>query len=429
MKHHLATLAAGVALLAAPAFAQDIPDDDEVPAAVAAPAIPQDKGPEIEWKAYRSPDAEPAARNEGDAKKAVLAAIGAAGLKRGSNKDRDAIVEIGTAEVKVDNPAGSAAFLAARNMLVSEAMLMAKAAIIARVRATYSAEERARTIVGTPENEAFAKSGVLPSPDRDPETEVRENETRFEELARMPLFGANCIVQKESFLGGQYMVAVAMVWSRKLQESGFAALMGAPHKEIPGKATLEGWLDSIKSEDVACMVGSRSYVDKNGYRHFIGIAAGEDERKSDRIALEAAAKRNALFAMFADVDSYSYVKEQMSIHDGKLPDKVKRDVLNNVGQRISNLPVSGLGIQWETTVVQPFAGKEVSVVVAAIDPELAAEAPRIFRDCHAKAMALEAKSRENPLEGVGPEETPKTGKPVAAPREGVGGDPTVNMNF
>lgn len=437
MKKSILTLVAGAAIIAVPGFAQDI-SDEEVPKAIEAPtvAVPEDKGPEIEWKANKTPDAEPAARNEGDAKSAVLAALKDAGLKKGYDKKRDAIIEVGHAKVKVKNPAESAAFLPARNMLVSEAMLMAKSHIITRIRATYSAEERAKTIVGTPENEVYAKSGVLPKPDRDPEQEVRENETMFEEIARMPLFGCNCIVQKESYAGGEYMVAVAVVWSRKLQESGFATLMGSPHKEIPGKASLEGWLDSIQAEDIACMLGSRNYVDKNGYRHFIGIAAGEEERKSDRIALEAAAKRHALFALFADVDSYSYVKEQMSIHDGELPESVKRDVLQNVGQRISNLPVEGLGIQWEKTVVQPFAGKEVTVAVAAIDPVLAKDARGIFRDCFAKALALAIKSSENPLSGLKPatvkgglgEVSPK-GNGTAQPQEGVGGDPTVNTNF
>lgn len=437
MDRHIATAFAAAALLAAPAFAQDI-EDEEPPAAVEAPTVvvPDDKGPAIEWKAERAPDAEPAARNVGDARKAVDAALKDAGLRRGYDRKSDAIVEVGYASVKVDNPAESAAFLPARNMLVSEAMLMAKSHIVARIRATYSAEERARTIVGTPENEVFARSGVLPPPDRDPDVEVRENETVFEEVARMPLFGANCIVQKESFLGGEYMVAVALVWSRKLQESGFATLMGRPHKEIPGKATLEGWLDSIKPEDIACMIGSRNYVDKDGNRNFIGIAAGGEERKSDRIALEAAAKRHALFAMFGDVDAYSYVKEQMSIRDGKLPDKVKRDVLNNVGQRIQGLNVEGLGIQWETTAVQPFAGKEVTVVVAAIDPVLAKESRRIFRDSFAKAMALDIKNREDPLAGVQPATVEGDGnggggrgKVRRPPVEGVGGDPTVNRNF
>ena len=420
--------------LAMPAFAQDI-EDEEPPEAIEAPTVvvPDDQGPAIEWKAEKVPDAEPAARNVGNAREAVLAALKEAGLKRGYDKGRDAIIAVGTAKVKVDNPADSAAFLPARNMLVSEAMLMAKSEIITRIRATYSAEERARTIVGTPENEVFAKSGVLPPPD--PDVEVRENETTTEEFARMPLFGANCIVQKESFRGGEYMVAVAMVWSRKLQESGFATLMGKPHKEIPGKATLEGWLDSIKPEDIACMIGSRNYVDKDGYRHFIGIASGKNERNSDRIALEAAAKRHALFAMFADVDTYSYVKEQMSIHDGKLPDAVKQNMLQNVGQRIQNLNVEGLGIQWETTVIQPFAGKEVTVVVAAIDPVLAKEARRIFRDSFAKAMALAIKNSENPLAGLKPAtvESGKnggdSGNGQRDPIEGVGGDPTVNMNF
>ena len=437
MNKSMLTAIVGSAIIAVSALAQDIPDE-EVPKAVEAPAVavPDDKGPEIEWKANKSPDAEPAARNQGDAKAAVLAALKDAGLKKGYDKSRDAIIEVGYAKVKVKNPAESAAFLPARNMLVSEAMLMAKSHIITRIRATYNAEERAKTIVGTPENEAFAKGGVLPPPDRDPEQEVRENETTFEEMARMPLFGANCIIQKESFAGGEHMVAVAVVWSRKLQESGFATLMGEPHKEIPGKDTLGGWLDSIKPEDIGCMIGSRNYVDKNGYRHFIGIAAGEDERKSDRIALEAAAKRHALFSLFADVDSYSYVKEQMSIHNGELPESVKRDVLQNIGQRLSNLPVEGLGIQWEKTAIQPFAGKEVTVVVAAIDPVLAKDARGIFRDCFAKAMALEIKSREDPLAGLKPatvkgglgEAAPKA-KRTAQPKEGVGGDSTVNTDY
>lgn len=437
MNKYIATTLAASALLSAPAWAQVI-EDEELPAAVEAPTVvvPDDKGPAIEWKAEKKPDAAPAASNAGDAKAAVLAAIKESGLKRGYNKDRDAIIGIGSAKVKVANPGESAAFLPARNMLVSEAMLMAKAEIIARIRATYNAEERAKTIVGTPENEVFAKSGVLPPPDRDPAKEVRDNVTMTEELARMPLFGANCIVQKESFLHGEYMIAVAMVWSRKLQESGFATLMGKPHKEIPGTYTLEGWLDSIKSDDIAHMIGSRTYVDNTGNRNFFGIAAGEDEMKADRIALEAAAKRHALFAMYADVDAYTYVKEQMSIHGGELPADVKKDVLQNVGQRIQGLNVEGLGIQWETTVFQPFAGKEVTVVVAAIDPDLAKEARRIFRDSHAKAMALDIKNREDPLVGLKPatfqgdeKDGSAAGKARRPPVEGVGGDSTVNMNF
>lgn len=433
MNRHIATAFAATTLLATPVFAQDI-EDEAPPAAVESPTVivPDDKGPAIEWKAEKTPDAAPA-RNVGNAKEAVLASLKDAGLRQGYDKKSDAIIAVGTATIKVDNPAESSAFLPERNMLVSEAMLRAKAAIINSVRATYNAEERAKTIVGTPESEIYARSGVLPPPD--PGIEVRENESTIEELARMPLFGSNCIVQKESFRNGEYMVAVAIVWSRKLQESGFATLMGKPHKEIPGKASLEDWLDSIKKEDIGCMIGSRNYVDKDGNRNFIGIAAREVERTTDRIALEADAKRHALFAMFADVDAYSYVKQQMTIYDGKLPDNVKQDISQIIGQRIQSLNVEGLGIRWETTAIQPFSGKEVTVVVAAIDPVLAKESRRIFRDSFAKAMALDIKNREDPLAGLKPatvegdKNGDGSGKVRRAPVEGVGGDPTVNLNF
>lgn len=435
MKKTIITIIASIAILSMPSFAQDI-QDDEVPKPIEAPQVPDDKGPAVEWKANRAPDAKPVESASSDAKSAVLNSLKSAGLKKGYDRNKDVIIEVGYAKVKVSNPAENAAFLTARNMLISEAMLMAKSRIITRIRATYSAEERAKTIVGTPENEVYAKSGILPKPDRNPEQEIRENETVFEEMAAMPLFGANCIFQKESYLKGEYMIAVALVWSRKLQESAFATLMGAPHKELPGKGSLEDWLDSLQDETIGSMIGSRNYTDKNGYRHYIGISAGKDERKSDRIALESAAKRHALFALFSDVDSYSYVKEQMTIHDGELPESVKRDVLSSVGQRIANLPVEGLGIQWEKTVINPITGKEVVVVVAAIDPQLAKEARRIFRDCFAKALALTIKSNENPLSGLKPASTNKgsdnistKNKAAAQPREGIFGDETINMDF
>jgi hypothetical protein len=105
------------------------------------------------------------------------------------------------------------------------------------------------------------------------------------------IFGMNALFWAENITedGKMLQMAVAYVWSPKLAQSTYAALMGDPSLEPEvtdkGSMSLEDWINAPDQADLRLFGAFRYYVDNRGERWFLGSSAragGDDD------AIEAA---------------------------------------------------------------------------------------------------------------------------------------------
>ncbi len=99
------------------------------------------------------------------------------------------------------------------------------------------------------------------------------------------IFGMNALFWAENITpDGMLQMAVAYVWSPKLAQSAYAALMGdsslEPEAAAKGKLSVEDWINAPEQQDLTKFGAFRYYVDNQGERWFLGASAragGDDE--------------------------------------------------------------------------------------------------------------------------------------------------------
>lgn len=189
----------------------------------------------------------------------------------------------------------------------------------------------------------------------DSEKEVAEITTtsRIQFLAKHRILGASVLLQSESNLDGEYLMAVSLVWSKGLQKSA-AELMsgrGVASTSFPGKYSLKEWME--KKIDPALVVGPRQYVDNKGKRHFIGIVSmpyDESAPARQRVALERVLQikgaATVAWSLRSDVETSSVSKtmlKQTSVN-GKENTEVTSELTQRIRQRLRSVvpPVNPL---------------------------------------------------------------------------------------
>ncbi len=188
MNRHITTLLAASALLAAPAFAQDIPEEEASPSYESSSfAIPEveealgpDQGQEVAVEAQETPVAKPTAKQFATAEDQVKAELTdkngpfGFGSRLGFQAQKNVIVQIGTATFRCDDLA-TGDFIGKRDIKALEAYLTARAAIGRSILNTFS---------------AVAVSEYFDPEDPDPKVQAaiakrQEVEARKADLARM----------------------------------------------------------------------------------------------------------------------------------------------------------------------------------------------------------------------------------------------------
>ena len=186
-------------------------------------------------------------------------------------KDRGMIAVVGIAALENKKPAE---ILGKRHELAEIAIMDAKLKLAEKLGFSLSAEEQ-RHLWGS----------------SDPEKDVAGITTtsKIEFLAKHQILGATVLLQSESNMDGEYLMAVSLVWSKGLQKSAATIMSGrgAAATSTPGKYSLEEWMK--KNIDPVLVVGPRQYVDNKGKRHFIGIVSmpcGKAASPRQRLMLE-----------------------------------------------------------------------------------------------------------------------------------------------
>ena len=214
-----------------------------------------------------------------------------------------------------------------------------------------------------------------------PKKPVLSTETTASMLSKMPLLGATVLTQAESWdpETKQYSVAVAIVWSFKLQSNVAKIGVGDfSHVGKPGKYSKKAW---VKAQDLSSMIGTRRFVDNEGQNYFVGIGAAELRNgvhaNEDRKAAESLASKNVVMALIGDLVACREMKQSL---------KVYADQSTATKQKLADLIASKCDIQLpgcadlaKKEVKHPITGKRIYVAVYYIDPQLAKEAKNSTR--------------------------------------------------
>jgi hypothetical protein len=204
--------------------------------------------------------------------------------------------------------------------------------------------------------------------------------------AAMPVMGGNVLFGYEYYSRSEknYGVGIVYGWSKKSEEAARASLMGAKVvvKPRPGAKPIRDW---IQTQDLATMVGPRSYIDHEGKRWTIGISARElpsNPSLMNRAIATAGlfARQMTAYALLADVESNEQAKAAMQTvytGQGSTESAAYESLSQKMSQSFKNRTVKGLSPLVQKTVVHPISGRKMFVVAMRIDPYLAEQAMKI----------------------------------------------------
>ena len=233
---------------------------------------------------------------EWNREKGWIAVVGLAGLE---NKSADEII-------------------AKRHELAEIALMDAKLKLAEKLGFSLSAEEK-RHLWGDSEKD---EAGITTS-------------SKVQFLAKHQILGATVLLQSESNLDGEYLMAVSLVWSKGLQRSAQTIMSGRGKAATaaPGKYSLKDWLE--KKIDPALVVGPRQYVDNKGVRHFIGIVSLPYD-SSKRLVLERTlhVKGVATVAWALRSDAETSSVSETILNQTSKDDKECAEVISVLTQRI-----------------------------------------------------------------------------------------------
>jgi len=402
MNKHIATALAASALLAAPAFALDLDmsgivadavsivdqvasTTDKLPpatvekleqAAVAANPPPteeevkNDAGTQAVITMQDSTPPAPTEIKGQSAIEQVKSILTKNGIKDGRTDDR--LVKILDTYIPMtEEPAKDKAFFIKRDQMTKQLILQMKGEIAGEIGSQFSADEQ---------YEVFGTNAVMKSSSA--------------QVAQWPIFGVNVLAQGESWDGKEYHMAIAAVWSKTLHKAVKAALLGEAVPGRPGKRNADQWL---ADRDLALVCGPRQFVNPDGTRTFLGIAADEIGVNAMRDqANKQAAKQSALsylvLSLFSDVELYAAHQAAMNVYetaDEQAAVEASRAVTTKISQSVRNRMIEGAVEIHSEEVVHPISGKKVYVSVYALDPKSAAKARVMAEELIATRVATE----------------------------------------
>ena len=227
-------------------------------------------------------------------------------------------------------------------------------------------------------------------------------ETESESYAEMKLCGTVDLVQAESWDGKMFQVAVAVVWSPKLQERALVTLgCGAPVGGKEGDKPLDAWLqDQADKGELSRLVGTKQYIDDKGRQYVLGFSAAEvhtdaTDYEDAIVQTDLLAQQAVGFYLFSEGEGSQTVKAGMAKFKGK-SSEVAAAVSGQMYQEFGKdkkLSISGLGKVFSAKCRNELSGKDIYVSVAAVDSVLAGKSSEILRKWYSGASEAMATSQ------------------------------------
>lgn len=363
MKRLMITVAAIVAMGAVSAQDATAADSTTSPQV----EVVNDGGVEAVREAMDAAPAEPP-KKVSNAESEVKAWVKGKKWRRGWDAKKKRFVKITVESFDCDDPAKVQNVMVQRDMAVKRAVLMAKDEIIQAVKVELDAED-------------IVSSMASPNMSDDEQKELGERVQKMKQSseaefrASMPLFGATCVRQTESWNKGKYQVAVALVWSPALERSARAIITGNKVicKPKENGKDIEAWLESINP---AFMSGPIQFVDADGTRWFIGVSAGAADEDLDSLTLrnnrriaDLSAKQMLAFSLWGDVKAHEAKRQELVTKtlNGKSSTEVAQWLDSTISQSIKGLPLRGMTQLYSEEVDHPVTGGRIYVSIYGIN--------------------------------------------------------------
>ena len=197
----------------------------------------------------------------------------------------------------------------------------------------------------------------------------QENTSSVKTLSSMTLVGAYQVAHFESFVDGQYEIAVIKMWSPEQEQRSLALLKGIPIKLEPGNMSVK---DYIKSTNWASAIGGRKFIDDKGEFFLFGIGATPIKGKSSaqmRTAkgrAELFAQKELALALKGDVTLSREAKDKLqeiSKADGTTENQVASSFAETISQKLENLQIQGASKRFSDIVTHPITNQKMYVAV------------------------------------------------------------------
>ena len=197
----------------------------------------------------------------------------------------------------------------------------------------------------------------------------QENTSFVKTLSSMTLVGAYQVAHFESFVDGQYEIAVIKMWSPEQEQRSLALLKGVPIKLEPGNMSVK---DYIKTTNWASAIGGRKFIDDKGEFFLFGIGATPIKGKSSaqmRTAkgrAELFAQKELILALKGDVTLSREAKDKLqeiSKADGTSENQVASSFAETISQKLENLQIQGASKRFSNIVTHPITNQKMYVAV------------------------------------------------------------------
>ena len=197
----------------------------------------------------------------------------------------------------------------------------------------------------------------------------QENTSSVKTLSSMTLVGAFQVAHFESFVDGQYEIAVIKMWSPKQEQRALAMMKGVPINLAPGNLSVKEY---IKSTNWASAIGGRKFIDNKGEFFLFGIGATPIKGKSSaqmRTAkgrAEMFAQKELAIALKGDVALSREAKtklQEIIKSDGSTENQVTSSFAENISQKLENVEIQGSSKRYSDIVTHPITNQKMYVAV------------------------------------------------------------------
>lgn len=233
---------------------------------------------------------------------------------------------------------------------------------------------------------------IIKAADAIPRKAVNESTSKTELMSKMPLLGAQVLRQAESWdrTEGTYEIAMAVLWSPKLQEEAKNLAAGTPvPSEKKGKFSAREW---VKQQDLLAMAGPRRFIDKNGNTILVGIASrdiagmpttkvGLEEKKAQTEAM-----RYVATSLMCDLETFRTVTQNFAEYeDGSA--EAEEHLRETIASKTS-LNISGVTKLGEKEGFHGITGRKTYAVAYYMDASLNKDAMERIKQLYADAITV-----------------------------------------
>lgn len=293
-----------------------------------------------------------AAPAAGGAKEIVQARLREKGIETGIDADSGRYVFVGTCSRVIKDPSSNPKFPKIRRECSEVAELTAKRDILCARRMRVSAKDEV----------SFHADG---------DSSRRTTTSVMKILSGEPLSGASVIASAESWdaATGDYQVAVAVAWSKKLVSAAVDALpppaVASPDED---RKEWDNWLATI---DLSVALGMRQFIDSHGRRRFAGIGCANAEGKTGaalnaaRVVAETEAKASLALGLYGDTEMRSIAITAMretEAADGTQTVEAWESFVGRIRAQCSNRQIRG-GVVHTAKITHPVTGRQMIVCV------------------------------------------------------------------